>query len=81
MEKRFNLSLFLFNRDIRLRDNTALINALENSNNVMCAYIFDDANIDLENNSKYKLFLKNSLIDLKTEIEKIGGRLYLFKGT
>ena len=81
MEKRFYLSLFLFNRDIRLRDNTALINALENSNNVMCAYIFDDANIDLENNSKYKLFLKNSLIDLKTEIEKMGGRLYLFKGS
>lgn len=39
--KRFKKSIFIFRRDLRLEDNTGLINALESSNCVYCLFILD----------------------------------------
>ena len=39
--KKFNKSIFIFRRDLRLNDNTGLINALENSDHVYCLFVLD----------------------------------------
>ena len=39
--KKFNKSIFIFRRDLRLNDNTGLINAIESSDHVYCLYILD----------------------------------------
>ena len=44
--KKFEKSLFLFRRDLRLEDNTGLIFALKNSSSVIPAFIFTPEQID-----------------------------------
>jgi deoxyribodipyrimidine photo-lyase len=39
--KRFKKSIFIFRKDLRLKDNTGLINALESSDSVYCLFILD----------------------------------------
>ena len=39
--KKFNKSIFIFRRDLRLNDNTGLINALEYSDHVYCLFVLD----------------------------------------
>ena len=46
MEKKFQKSLFLFRRDLRLEDNTGLIFALKSSEVVIPAFIFTPEQID-----------------------------------
>lgn len=73
-------ALFLFRRDLRPEDNTALNRALASGLPVITAFIFNPR--QLENNpylSKNALeFMLQSLRDLSGELEKRGGRLYLF---
>lgn len=45
MGKKHTLSLFIFRRDLRINDNTALINALKNSKQVITCFIFDQQQI------------------------------------
>lgn len=77
-------SLFLFTRDLRLNDNTALIRCLEDSEKVLPIFIFNAVQIDHKLN-KYKSdncvqFMCESLIDLNEELEKYKSRLFLFYG-
>ena len=81
--KKFKRSLFIFRRDLRLQDNTALIAALENSEEVIPAFIFDPRQI--EKNS-YKSnnaiqFMIESLTDLDQQLGTKGGRLFVFCNT
>jgi deoxyribodipyrimidine photo-lyase len=46
MEKPYKLSLFIFRRDLRLQDNTALIEALRHSEQVIPCFIFDKRQIE-----------------------------------
>ena len=39
--KKFNKSIFIFRRDLRLNDNTGLINALESSDHVYCLFVLE----------------------------------------
>ncbi len=83
MEKKFAKSLFLFRRDLRLEDNTALIFALENSKVVITAFIFTPEQI--EHNpfrSDHSLkFMIESLKDLEDQLHRKKGKLYFFKGS
>jgi deoxyribodipyrimidine photo-lyase len=80
--KQFKKSLFIFRRDLRLEDNTSLIEALKNSDVVIPCFIFDAKQLD---NNPYRgencvQFMVESLTDLDEQLEKQGGRLYLFYG-
>lgn len=81
MKKKFEKSLFLFRRDLRLEDNTGLIFALESSEIVIPAFIFTKEQI--ENNpfrSDHCLkFMIESLKDLENQLKAKDGKLF-FKG-
>lgn len=79
----YQRSLFIFRRDLRLIDNTALIAALKSSKQVLIAFIFDPQQIS--NKNKYLShnaiqFMLESLLELSHEIKQKGGKIYFFKG-
>lgn len=74
-------SLFVFRRDLRLTDNTALINADKAGYSVIPCFIFDPKQL----NNKYKSnnciqFMIESLTDLNEQLALYGSRLYTFYG-
>ncbi len=76
-------SLFIFRRDLRLTDNTALLAALEQSERVVPCFIFDPDQISNENRYKSNnaiQFMMDSLDDLAQQLEEKGGKLHLFYG-
>lgn len=80
--KRYKKSLFIFRRDLRCDDNTALIHALECSLEVIPCFIFDPRQTE---NHSYKsepafVFMLQSLEDLQSQLVKREGRLFLFEG-
>lgn len=75
-------SLFIFRRDLRIKDNTALSAALKASDEVILSFIFTPEQID---NNAYKSnsalqFMIESLEDLNVAIKQKGGKLYFFYG-
>lgn len=83
MEKKYSCSLFIFRRDLRIDDNTALIHALKNSKQVIPCFIVDpqqvnDKNVYRSNNALQ--FMIESLEDLKKQL-KNRGHIYFFYGT
>ncbi len=79
---KFSLSLFIFRRDLRLEDNTALIQALQNSERVIPAFLLNKEQLE---NNEYKSenaleFMFQSLKELNETLKKRGGKLYLFYG-
>lgn len=57
-------SLFIFRRDLRLEDNTELIYALKNSEEVIPCFIIDSQITNNCKNSSFRIeFLNQSLID------------------
>jgi deoxyribodipyrimidine photo-lyase len=75
-------ALFIFRRDLRLEDNTALLFALKNAKEVILAFIFTPEQIDHNpyRSDRSLQFMIESLEDLTQEIEKKKGKLYLFFG-
>lgn len=85
MDRVYTTSLFIFHRDLRLQDNTALLAALSESNTVMLAFIFDERQVDRIQNKYHSdpavQFMLESLEDLEAQIEKVSsGRLSYFYG-
>lgn len=81
--KQYQLSLFIFRRDLRLHDNTGLLAALQNSHAVLPCFIFDPRQIEVENpyrSTNAIQFLLESLDDLSSELQQRGGRLAIFYG-
>ncbi len=75
-------SIFIFRRDLRLNDNTSLINMMKNYNNIIPIFIFTPEQIS---NNKYKSdnaiqFMIDSLIDLDSNLKKYKSKLHLFYG-
>ncbi|MCF7872181.1 DNA photolyase family protein [Candidatus Woesearchaeota archaeon] len=75
-------SIFIFRRDLRLEDNTALIKALKETKEVIPIFIFSEEQIK---NNEYKSnnaiqFMINSLKELKEEIEQKNGYLNILNG-
>lgn len=80
VNKKFQKALFIFRRDLRLEDNTGLVFALKNAQEVILCFIFTPEQI--EHNpyrSEHCLqFMIESLEDLQQDIVAKGGKLYLF---
>jgi deoxyribodipyrimidine photo-lyase len=75
-------SIHLFRRDLRVEDNTALISAMENSDEVIPVFIFEIRQL---NDNPYRSdnlvqFMLDSLSDLYDEIHLAGGMLNFFYG-
>lgn len=78
------VSLFIFHRDLRLDDNTALLECIKNSTHVIPVFIFPPEQIDSKINKYFShpavQFMIQSLIDLNQHLHKYGSQLYMFKG-
>ena len=82
MKKKYKLSVFLFHRDLRLDDNTGLLAAIEQSDSVIPAFIFDPRQLT---NNPYKSnnaieFMFHSLEELDSNLRKNSSRLCCWKG-
>jgi deoxyribodipyrimidine photo-lyase len=83
MKKVYRTSIFIFHRDLRLHDNTALLAACAQSEKVIPIFIFTPEQIGHENRYKGEhalQFMLTSLHELADEIEQHNGRLYFFQG-
>ncbi len=80
--KNFERSLYIFRRDFRVRDNTALLHALEQSNEVLVCFIFTPEQVAYNpyKSDRCVQFMIKSLGELAEEISSLGGILYFFKG-
>jgi deoxyribodipyrimidine photo-lyase len=80
----YRRSLFIFRRDYRIADNTGLRAAFERSEEVLAAFIFDPRQANPEKNRFFSSpafhFLLVSLRELADDIQRRGGKLYVFKG-
>ncbi len=76
-----NSSIVIFRRDLRLNDNSALISAIESSNLVLPVFIYDSLLLTSPNKSKNAIqFMQESIKDLEAQLERVGGKLFLFEG-
>ncbi len=83
MLKKFRKTLFIHRRDLRVQDNTALNEALQNSDRVIPCFIFDPEQISPKNeyrSDRLINFMIECLEDLEEQYEKIGGKIYFFNG-
>ena len=75
------LNIFWFRRDLRLDDNTALINALNSDLPVLPVFIFDTNIIDeLPQDDPRISFIYEKLVLINSELEKYGTSLTIYKG-
>ncbi|MEQ1486261.1 deoxyribodipyrimidine photo-lyase [Methyloglobulus sp.] len=77
---RYAASLFIFRRDLRIHDNSALNQAIDSSVRVLPCFIFDPRQI---NKHPYQSrpalqFMQQSLVELQHEFQTIGTGLALF---
>jgi deoxyribodipyrimidine photo-lyase len=79
----YNNSIFIFRRDLRLEDNTGLIEALKQSNKVLPIFIFTPEQITSKNEYKSDnsvQFLMESLEDLNQDLISHKSKLLYFYG-
>lgn len=70
--------IFWFRKDLRLKDNTALFNALYNNDEVIAVYIIDPEFINSTETGEAKIkFLFDSLTDLSKKLNQAKSRLIL----
>ncbi len=76
------ISIFWFRRDLRLHDNAGLYHALKNGTPVLPIFIFDTNILDnLEERDDARVtFLHDTILELQTELEKLGSTLKVFYG-
>jgi deoxyribodipyrimidine photo-lyase len=81
MQKSRGRSLFIFCQDLRTRDNTALIEAMKNSEEVFPIFIHDNLAIeDFGIDDARFGFVREALESIDTELQKYGGRLTVYSG-
>ncbi len=76
-------TVFWFRRDLRLHDNAGLHHALREKRNVIGVFVFDQnilSKLD-DPTDKRVLFIYESLLLLKSELEQIGSSLMVFHDT
>lgn len=81
MSKKYTKSLFIFRRDLRLTDNTALIHALANSNGILPCFIFDPRLLKQSPLHRNAIqFMIDVLDDLDDQLQKKKSRLLYLSG-
>ena len=70
-------------RDLRLHDHAALYHALRASRAVHCVFVFDTDILDgLKNKADRRVeFIWHSVLELKTELQKLGSDLHILHGS
>jgi deoxyribodipyrimidine photo-lyase len=79
---KYSKGLFIFRRDLRLEDNTALNKALDECETVVPCFIFDPRQVGNDNEFRSQnaiQFMTESLADLARQIKKKNGHLHFFK--
>lgn len=79
----YQKSIFLFRRDLRIEDNTGLINASKRSSKVIPIFIMDSELLKKSNPkfSQYRLeFLNDCLLDLNDQLKNSKSYLHTFLG-
>ena len=77
----FEKSLVWFRRDLRCFDNAALFSALKQSKSVFCVFIFDKSILDLLPTCDRRVrFIHQSITELASELEQLGGSLIVRYG-
>lgn len=82
-KKKYSRSLFIFRRDLRLQDNTGLLEACNASESVILCFIVDPKQVQEANEyrSLHALqFMIESLHDLQKQCKKQNGALHIFYG-
>lgn len=75
------INVFWFRRDLRLDDNTALINALGGKNSVLPIFIFDENIIDeLPEDDARISFIYSNLYEIDKELKAFGSGIKIYKG-
>lgn len=80
--KKYERSLFVFRRDLRTHDNTALNNALKLSSEVIACFIFDPHQVEHNSYKSDKAihYMIEALYSLEETMHEKGGRLHVFYG-
>ncbi len=79
--KQYKKSLFIFRQDLRTHDNTGLITAMNNSEEVFPIFIHDSRAIEDFGESDVRFgFIREALESIDRELEKYGGRLTVYRG-
>lgn len=77
-------ALFIFRRDFRLEDNTALIQAIQDGFKIIPIFVFTPEQIDKKKNPYFSnnsvQFMCESLVDLNEQLHKLGSELHMFYG-
>ena len=77
-------SVFLFHRDFRLIDNSALNLAIRKGSKILPVFIFHPEQIDESKNPYFShpsvQFLCESLVELDSELHKFDSRLHVYRG-
>ena len=78
---RYDTSLYIFRRDLRIHDNTGLNQALSCSGRVLACFIFDPRQIDQHpyQSQPGLQFMLQSLADLQQQFEAVGSELTFFE--
>lgn len=78
------LNLFLHHRDLRIIDNTTLIDQNNNEDNIIPIFIFTPEQIDPKKNEYFSnasvQFMIESLHELSNDISDKNGKIYFYKG-
>ena len=78
------MHIFIFHRDLRIVDNTSLINQIKEMGEVVPIFIFTPEQINPSKNDYFSnnsvQFMIESLHELSDEIKKKRGKIYFFKG-
>ena len=76
-----NPSIIVFTRDLRVRDNPALVEAISSRRPLLALFVIDDFIVNSKNLSLNRLaFLIDSLRDLDSSLRKIGAKLVIRQG-
>jgi len=83
MNKKYNYSLCILRRDLRLDDNTALLQAFKNSRKVIACFIVDPAQVSSKNEYKSDTaiqFMSEAVQNIKQDVSSRNGHFYVFYG-
>ncbi len=80
MNTKPQIQLVWLKRDLRLEDNESIMNALNSQNKVLLLYLFEDLLLnDPHYSQRHWDFVKQSLIDLNTQLEQYNSKVLIVK--